>query len=204
MWKSKWVLGAAAAIAVVGGYFIVDALRSPSPTAVDATQPVTESTAKRDVRSATPVTNDLKSDTAVAVAAKPATPATESPGTSRPSAPVAPSFDPSVLRKVRVQAAATDAPGVPGDTIAKAERALASGDHETASKIAGKALDVVPGDTRMRRVAVQASCMKGDAAAASEHNAKLPLVEQKAMLQRCREHGTSITLGGGARTPGGE
>jgi hypothetical protein len=65
-------------------------------------------------------------------------------------------------------------------------------DYAAARGMALKVLAAKPGSARMLRVAVAASCLLGDAAAAQQHAAALPEADRAELARRCAEHGVAL------------
>jgi len=109
---------------------------------------------------------------------------------------VAPS--PSATREVATGSAASDtnAAALVGpklDAIMDdANKAYDRGDFEEAKQVASGVLAKVPGNVRMLRIMVSASCIDGDAAVAQAHYAKLPPADQEQMKVRCARYGVAF------------
>ena len=74
----------------------------------------------------------------------------------------------------------------------EANKAYDRGDFDDAKIIAGRLLARQPGNVRMLRIMVSASCIDGDAAAAQAHFAKLPPADQVQMRTRCARYGIAF------------
>jgi hypothetical protein len=93
-------------------------------------------------------------------------------------------------------AAALDADALVGPKLDaamdEANRAYDRGDFDDAKIIAGRVLARQPGNVRMLRVMVSASCIDGDSATAQAHFAKLPPADQVQMRTRCARYGIAF------------
>jgi hypothetical protein len=74
----------------------------------------------------------------------------------------------------------------------EANKAYDRGDFEDARQVAARVLARFPGNVRMLRVMVSASCIDGDAAVAQAHYAKLPPGDQEQMKVRCARYGVTF------------
>jgi hypothetical protein len=88
---------------------------------------------------------------------------------------------------------ATLAPGPRLDAIMdEANKAYDRGDFEDAKQVASRVLARFPGNVRMLRIMVSASCIDGDAPVAQAHYARLPPVDQEQMKLRCARYGVAF------------
>ena len=128
--------------------------------------------------------------------ATPATPPTAPPPTPPPPSPAQPPKDPPPAHEVAAPALAVEAPptGPKLDAVmAEANKAYDRGDFEDAKLLAGRLLAAYPGNVRMLRIMVSASCIDGDTTVAQTHFAKLPPADQEQMTIRCARYGVTFS-----------
>jgi hypothetical protein len=105
---------------------------------------------------------------------------------------------PSAPREVAIGSAASDTDaallvGPKLDAVMdEANKAYDRGDFEDAKQVAARVLAKFPGNVRMLRVMVSASCIDGDAAVAQAHYPKLPPGDQEQMKVRCARYGVAF------------
>jgi hypothetical protein len=102
-----------------------------------------------------------------------------------------------VTRGVAIGSAAseTDAAlvGPKLDTVMdEANKAYDRGDFEDAKQVASRVLAKFPGNVRMLRIMVSASCIDGDVAVAQAHYGRLPPPDQEQMKVRCARYGVAF------------
>jgi hypothetical protein len=129
----------------------------------------------------------------------------QSPPPARPaSPPAAAAREPAPARS----AAAAPAPVLAGSEPAppdpelvgprldavmdEANKAYDRGEFDDARAIAARLLVHYPGNVRMLRIMVSASCMEGDAATAQPSYARLPAPDQAQMRTRCARFGVAF------------
>ena len=74
----------------------------------------------------------------------------------------------------------------------EANRAYDRSEYDEAKQIAGRVLARFPGNVRMLRIMVSASCIDGDAPGAQAYYPKLPPVDQEQMKVRCARSGIAF------------
>lgn len=182
----------AALVLGLGVYLFVEVRAQPSPVASPA-------------RAAPPVPDSPPAAARVepqprAVAQPPVAPPLAPPRAPPLAAPAAPppgsSPAPSLAGSDN-PLAALDAPGpIEGARLeavmAEANKAYDHGEYDDAKSIASRLLARQPGNVRMLRVMVSASCIDGDALAAQASYARLPPADQAQMRVRCARYGVAF------------
>jgi predicted Zn-dependent protease len=80
--------------------------------------------------------------------------------------------------------------------MGEANKAYDRGDYDDAKALAQRLLARDPGNVRMLRILVSASCIDGDAAAAQASMAMLTAEDQERMRIRCARYGINLTVSG--------
>lgn len=104
---------------------------------------------------------------------------------------------PPVTREVAVGSAASDTDtalvGPKLDAVMdEANKAYDRGDFEDAKQVASRVLAKFPGNVRMLRIMVSASCIDGDVPVAQAHYGRLPPADQEQMKVRCARYGVAF------------
>jgi hypothetical protein len=147
------------------------------------------------------------------IAAELAPPSPDHPVPAVPAVPAAPAPAAAAARSSPVPAAAASPPARPtpvappvpdagaagsGDDLsgpkldaamAEANAAYDRADYDEARQVAARLLARQPGNVRMLRILVSASCIEGDSAAAQLSYQKLPPGDQAQMRVRCARYG---------------
>lgn len=103
-----------------------------------------------------------------------------------PSSPALAAHDPAGSQ------AEPDGPGLAA-AMDDANRAYDRGDFDEARALASRLLARQPGNVRMLRILVSASCIDGDSAAAQASYVKLPPADQAQMRIRCARYGIAFS-----------
>jgi hypothetical protein len=74
----------------------------------------------------------------------------------------------------------------------EANKAYDRGDFEDAKQVASRVLAKFPGNVRMLRIMVSASCIDGDVPVAQAHYGRLPPADQEQMKVRCARYGVAF------------
>jgi len=74
----------------------------------------------------------------------------------------------------------------------EANKAYDRGDYDDAKTVAARVLARQPGNVRMLRIMVSASCIDGDSATALSSFARLPVADQAQMRTRCARYGIAF------------
>lgn len=181
----------AALVLGLGVYLFVEVRAQPSPVAGPARAAPSFERVAPPVPASPPAAAARVEPQTRAVAAPVAppvvAPAAPPPGTS-PAPSLAGSDNPL---------AALDAPGpIDGPRLeavmAEANKAYDHGEYDDAKSIASRLLARQPGNVRMLRIMVSASCIDGDAPAAQASYARLPPADQAQMRVRCARYGVAF------------
>ena len=179
----------AALVLGLGVYLFVEVRAQPSPVAgpARAAPPVPASPP-----AAARVEPQTRAVAAPPVAAPPVAPLRAAPAAPPPGSSPAPS-----LAGSDNPLAALDAPGpIEGPRLeavmAEANKAYDHGEYDDAKSIASRLLARQPGNVRMLRIMVSASCVDGDAPAAQASYARLPPADQAQMRVRCARYGVAF------------
>jgi hypothetical protein len=114
---------------------------------------------------------------------------------SAPPAPIAPAAVGSSAPPPAPALAAGDSAAAPADldaAMAEANRSYDRGDLDEAKTLALRLLARQPGNVRMLRIVVSASCIDGDATTAVASFGKLPAQDQAQMRVRCARYGVAF------------
>ena len=76
--------------------------------------------------------------------------------------------------------------------MSEANKAYDRGDFGEAKDIARKVLASDPGNVRMLRIVVSASCIEGESVEAQQAYLKLPTADREQMKVRCARYGVSF------------
>ena len=76
--------------------------------------------------------------------------------------------------------------------MSEATKAYDKGDFDEAKTFATKALGIEPGNVRMLRVMVSASCIDGNSTEAQKHYLLLPVADREQMKTRCDRYGVTF------------
>jgi hypothetical protein len=181
----------AALVLGLGVYLFVEVRAQPSPGAGPARAAPGVERAAPPVPANPPAAARVEPQTR-AVAAPPVAPPLAAPAAPPPGSSPAPS-----LAGSDGPLAALDAPGpIEGPRLeavmAEANKAYDHGEYDDAKSIASRLLARQPGNVRMLRIMVSASCLDGDAPAAQASYARLPPADQAQMRIRCARYGVAF------------